>query len=164
MIFVKPQFKDNRSVATWGEFEQGAPEMAARGRDLLAHGDAWDAYLTTLAGEGLPRTHPVNIGIVDGRLLVFVQGHSAKTKDLVADGRYALHAFQDPAAPHEFLVRGRAIQIADREVRDRAAANWPFTPGDDYPLFELDIEHALFRERATPHDWGERYASWRPGG
>ncbi len=148
-------------MATWDEFEKGAPEMAARGRELLAHEGAWDAFLTTVAGDGLPRTHPVNIGIVDGRLLVFVQGHSAKTKDLVADGRYSLHAFQDPAAPHEFLVRGRAQQIADVDTRDRAAAVWPFTPGAEYPLFELGIEHALFGERGDPDQWPPRYTSWR---
>ena len=149
-------------MATWGEFEKGAPELAASGRTLLEHGGAWDAYLTTVAGEGLPRTHPVNVGIVDDRLLVFVQSNSAKAKDLGEDGRYSLHAFQDPAVPHEFLVRGRASLIADGEARDRAVAVWPFTPGEDYPLFELAISHALFGERGDPDQWPPRYTSWRP--
>ena len=115
-----------------------------------------------MAGEGLPRTHPVNVGIVDDRLLVFVQSSSAKAKGLLEDGRYSLHAFQDPAVPHEFLLRGRASLIADGEARDRAVAVWPFTPGDDYPLFELAISHALFGERGDPDQWPPRYTSWRP--
>ena len=150
-------------MASWSEFEAAAPEMAARGRDLLWRTGAGEGLLTTLAGEGLPRTHPVNVGIVEGRLLVFAQGHSAKAKDLVADGRYALHAYLIPEMPHEFLVRGRARQITDPAKRASAVAVWPFNPGDDYPFFELEIEHVLFGERATADDWPPIYTSWRPG-
>lgn len=105
--------------------------------------------------------HVVNVGIVAGRLLVFVQGHSAKAKDLTTDGRYALHAFQDPAVPHEFLLRGRAMPIADGELRAQAKSEWPFSPADEYPLFELDVAHAILGERATANDWPPKYASWR---
>lgn len=135
--------------------------MAARGHAALYRSGAGEGLLATVAGDGLPRIHPVNVGIVDGRLLVFVQDWSAKTKDLQADGRYALHAMQDPSEPHEFVVRGRARLVDDPDVRGRAIDVWPFTPGADYPLFELDIAHALFRPRATPHDWSEKYVSWR---
>jgi dipeptidyl aminopeptidase/acylaminoacyl peptidase len=147
---------------TWDELERSAPELAERGRALLFRTGTGEGLLTTVTGDGLPRTHPVNIGIVDGRLMVFVQGGSAKARDLVADGRYALHAHQDPAVPHEFLLRGRATPVTDKGTRDRAASVWPFSPGDDYPLFELGIEHALFGERADPDAWPPRYTSWRP--
>ena len=72
-----------------------------------------------------------------------------------------LHAFQDPAVPTEFLLRGRAIPIADGELRAQAVAAWSFNPGDEYPLFELDIAHALLRERPTADDWPRTYSSWR---
>ncbi|MGH2407791.1 MAG: pyridoxamine 5'-phosphate oxidase family protein [Candidatus Limnocylindrales bacterium] len=134
--------------------------MAQRGRELLFRSGSGEGLFTTIAGAGLPRTHPVNVGIVDGRLLVFVQGGSAKARDLVADGRYALHAHQDPAVPHEFLLRGRATLVTDKARRARAAASWPFTPGDDYPLFELRIEHALFGERGDADAWPPIYTSW----
>jgi hypothetical protein len=149
-------------MAEWSEFEAEAPDVAGHGRDLLTRTGVADPLLTTVAGDGLPRTHPVSVGIVDGRLLVFVQGQSAKVKDLVADGRYALHAFQDPVAPHEFLVRGRARLVTDSGGRERALAAWPFAPPDDYPLFELGIEHALLGERGDPDEWPPRYTSWRP--
>ncbi len=149
--------------ASWGEFEAAEPAMAAWGRKLLYRDGVGDALFTTVAGDAPPRTHPVNIGIVDGRLLVFVQDHSAKMRDLVVDGRYDLHAHQDPAAPHEFLLRGRAVAVTDAGVRSGAIAVWPFSPGDGYGLFELRIEHALFGERATAGDWPPRYVSWRPG-
>jgi hypothetical protein len=98
---------------------------------------------------------------VDGRLLVFVQQRSAKTRDLEADGRYALHAHLDPAIPHELLLRGRALAVTDGDLRARAAAVWPFAPDDSYPLFELQIDHALLGERASADDWPPRYTSWR---
>jgi len=148
-------------MASWGDFARAMPGMAAAGRAAFHRSGVGEGYFTTIRGSGLPRTHVINVGIVDDRLLAFVQGHSAKTRDLLEDGRYALHAFQDPAEPHEFLVRGRARLVTDAAVRARAAANWPFTPGDDYPLFELDIEHALFGERASPDDWPPMYRSWR---
>ena len=147
-------------MASWETLQASAPEMAQRGRALLFRSGVGDALFTTVAGAGLPRTHPVNIGIVEGRLLVFVQGGSAKTRDLLADGRYALHAHQDPAVPHEFLLRGRAVPVTDGGLRTRAMAVWPFTAGDDYPLFELDIEHALFGERGDADAWPPRYTSW----
>jgi hypothetical protein len=148
-------------MASWGEFAAQAPEMAAGGRSALYRSGAGEAYLSTVAGEGLPRTHVVNVGIVADRLLTFVQGHSAKTRDLMNDGRYALHAFQDPDAPHEFLLRGRARVVADPDLRAQAVAVWPFSPGDSYPLFELDISHALFGDRPSADDWPPRYTSWR---
>jgi hypothetical protein len=40
--------------------------------------------------------------------------------------------------------------------------SWPFTPDDSYPLVELDIEHALFGDRADPDAWPPVYTSWRP--
>src|SRR5207244_7916384 len=109
-----------------------------------------EGFLSTVAGEGLPRTHPVNVGIVDGRLMTFVQAGSSKARDLSADGRYALHAHQDPAVPHEFQVRGRAEIVTDAATRARAVESWPFSANEEYILFELGIEHAVFGERADP--------------
>jgi hypothetical protein len=148
-------------MASWAEFEQEAPEIAAAGRAALFRGGTSEVFLTTVPGAGLPRMHVVNVGIVSGRLLVFVQGQSAKAKDLTTDGRYALHAFQDPAVPDEFLLRGRAVLIADSELRAQAVANWAFRPADDYPLFELAIAHAILGARPSADDWPPKYASWR---
>jgi hypothetical protein len=149
-------------MASWSDLEREAPEVAAGGRAALERSGAWDGMLTTINGDGLPRTHPVNIGIVDGRLLVFAQGRSAKSRDLREDGRFALHAMQDPARPHEFLVRGRARLVSDPALRAAAVSVWSFTPADDYPLFELEIAHALFGKRGDPDAWPPAYTSWKP--
>jgi hypothetical protein len=146
---------------SWAEFAANEPEMAARGRQLLyRHGDG-EGLLATVAGDGLPRVHPLNVGVVGDRLLVFVQNRSAKAKDLATDGRYALHAHQDPSQPHEFLVRGRAHLIDDPTTRAAIAKDWFFKVSDDYPLYELSVEHAIFGERNSADEWPPRYRSWR---
>ena len=149
-------------MARWSEFEAAAPEMAAAGRETLFRSGSGNGFLTTINGDALPRTHPVNVGIVDGRLMTFIQGASAKARDLSTDGRYALHAHVDPTRPHEFLLRGRGLVVTDAATREMAVASWPFTPDDAYPLIELDIEHALFGDRADPDAWPPVYTSWRP--
>jgi hypothetical protein len=117
--------------------------------------------LATVAGTDLPRLHPVTVGFVDGRLLVFMIDGSPKTRDLLDDGRYAFHARLDPAVPREFVVRGHARAVADADLRDRAVAVWPFDAADGYTLFELEVEHALLGERDSADDWPPRYRSWR---
>ncbi len=148
----------------WDAFARDEPEMAELGRTLLYERGDGEGFLTTVAANGTPRIHPLNVGVADGRLLVFVQGHSAKARDLAANPHYALHAHQDPATPHEFMVRGEARLVTDAGVRHAAAEDWFFTVSGDYPLYELLIEHALLGERASADDWPPRYRSWRSAG
>src|SRR4029450_7908200 len=69
--------------ASWG----AAPAIPDAGRRLwYARGDG-EAILATIRGDGLPRIHPVNIGLVDGRLYTFVIGSSAKRIGLEREGR-----------------------------------------------------------------------------
>lgn len=141
--------------------------MAEKGRALLYQRGDGEGFLATVAAAGLPRIHPLNVGVVDGRLLVFVQDRSAKARDLEANPHYALHAHQDPDRPAEFLLRGTARLVTDAAVRAAAAGQWFFTVSDDYPLYELLVEHALLGERASVNEWPPRYRSWRsqvPGG
>jgi hypothetical protein len=148
-------------LVTWRQLAAAAPSIAERGRELLFRTGIGEGMLTTVAGGALPRTHPVHVGIVDGRLLTYLHNRSPKTRDLEADGRFALHAHQDPAAPHELLLRGRATRVTDATLTAEAAAGWSFAPGDEYQLFELSIEHAVLGERPSADDWPPRYTSWR---
>jgi hypothetical protein len=146
---------------SWAEFMRHEPEMAAKGRELLYQRGDGEGFLVTVKGDGLPRVHPVNVGVIGDRLLTFVQDRSAKARDLESDGRYALHAHQDPMQPHEFLVRGRANLVLDPIVRAEAAREWFFTVSDAYPLYELSIEHAILGERGSQDEWPPRYRPWR---
>ena len=142
-------------------FAAAEPEMAEKGRALLYQRGDGEAFLTTVAANGTPRIHPLNVGVKDGRLLVFIQDHSAKARDLRSNPHYALHAHMDAARPHEFMVRGEARLVTDAAARLAAAGDWFFTVSDSYPLYELLIEHALRGERDSANDWPPRYRSWR---
>jgi hypothetical protein len=148
-------------MSSWNEFAAAAPDLAARGRRLFERYGAGEALLATVRGDATPRIHPINIAIVDGRLLGFLIVGSSKLADVAADGRYALHAHQDRAEPHEFLLRGYAVEVVDPAVRAAAAAVWPFEVDDGYRLYEFTIDHAVFGERADPDAWPPRYTSWR---
>ena len=150
-------------MPSWNDLAKGSPAIADAGRRLIERSGIGEGLLATVRGDAPPRIHPVNVRIVDGRLLTFVIVGSAKAGDLLADGRYALHAHQDPAVPHEFLVRGHATEVRDAGLRSTAAGEWPFEVDDGYTLYELSIDHAVFGERASADDWPPVYTSWRPG-
>jgi hypothetical protein len=147
-------------LASWADFAAAAPEFAAAG---AAHLDraAGAALLATVRGDAPPRIHPVTVGIVAGGLYVFLLD-SAKRVDLIRDGRFALHAPQDQAAPDEFSVRGRAALVAAGDDRDRVASGWFFGVDDTYWLFELRIQSAIRGERAA-NEWPPRYTRWSAG-
>jgi hypothetical protein len=147
-------------MVTWSELDAAAPAIAAEGRRLLyARGDG-EALLATVRGDEPPRIHPINVGVVDGRLYAFLL-RSAKRVDLEQDGRYALHAHQDPAAPDEFSVRGRAQLIDDAEVRAAVGGSWFFEIDETYHLFELSIDAAVLGLRRAD-EWPPRYTRWPP--
>jgi hypothetical protein len=147
-------------MTTWADFEREQPAMAARGRELMYRSGEGEGMLVTVRDDVPPRVHPVNAGVVDGHFYTFVQGKSAKRRDLDEDGRYAFHTHLDPQAPSEFLVRGRAVEVTDPAFRAHVAKDWFFTVQDSYPLYELLVEHALLGERPTANDWPPLYTSW----
>jgi hypothetical protein len=150
-------------MATWDDLAAAEPELAETGRRLLKRTGIGEGLFASIRDGQPPRINPVYAEIVDGRLLTFVQAGSAKRRDLESDDRYAFHTHIDPSAPDEFAVRGHAREVIDPVLREHALAAWSFD-GSAYPLYELDIEHALLGRRATADDWPPVYASWRAGG
>ena len=147
-------------MATWTEFAAAAPGIATEGRRLLYRTDTGEALLSTVRGDAPPRIHPIYVAVLEDRLVAFIL-RSPKGTDLAEDGRFALHAHQDPDRPHEFLLRGRARPIDDEPTRARFADAWYFAVDEEYRLFEFLIEHAVFGERGSPDEWPPRYTSWR---
>ena len=146
------------AAASWDAFAASEPGLAATVRRHLRRGETDEALLATVCGDALPRINPVYVSIVAGRLLTVVLAGSAKLADLRADGRYALHAHQDPAAPTEVLLRGRAVEVSG-SLRDAAAAVWAF-PIDDGAVFELRIARVTVGERPDADAWPPVYRSW----
>lgn len=149
-------------MASWRDLEAGAPAIAREGRRLIyARGDGEGLLATVRGSDSPPRIHPINVGIVDGELVAFLLD-SAKRLDLERDGRFAIHTHQDPAAPDELSLRGRARVVTDAGGRARAAAAWPFEVDDSYELFAFDIGVAILGLRAAD-EWPPRYQRWRAG-
>lgn len=148
-----------RPSVAWAAFEAAAPHLAAEGRNLLRRDGGDSGLLATVRGDATPRIHPVTVGIVDGSLYVFVLP-SPKLTDLETDGRFALHAHQDAAAPGEFSIRGRAMRVDAATRRAAAVAAWPFEADETYALFELRLEAAVVGRRPTAEDWPPRYEAW----
>ena len=157
-VHVREAFRAPAAVA-WDAFEAAAPELAAAARALLRRGDIDEGLLATVRGDALPRINPVYVGVMDGHLLTVALSGSAKLRDLREDGRFALHAHQDPAAPSELLVRGRAVEV-EGPLRDAAAAVWSFKI-DDGVVFDLRIEQVTLGERPDADAWPPVYRSWR---
>ena len=143
---------------SWAEFAAADPELATIGRSMLYRTGRGRGLLATVSGDQPPRIHPMSVAIVDGRLITFVS-RSAKRTDLLADGRYALHAYIDEAAPSEFSVRGHAVLVAGEEAR-RLAADWYFETGDKYVPFELLVESVHYGGRPDADAWPPLFRSW----
>jgi hypothetical protein len=95
-------------VATWAEFADAEPELAAFGSERM---DGRIVYQATLQLDGGPRVHPVSPWLGAGLLCVSFRDTSPKMLEVARDPRYALHTAQpwgDHAGAHgEFMVRGR---------------------------------------------------------
>jgi hypothetical protein len=153
-----PMTTDPITGASWSELMAAQPNIAETGQRLLDRANGAALLATVRGADSPPRLHPVTVGVVDGALYAFLLD-SAKRRDLVDDGRYALHAHQDRTAPDEFSVRGRARLVPAGDVRNRVGSGWFFTVDDTYWLFELRIEAAILGERAED-EWPPRYTRW----
>ncbi len=149
-------------MATWDEFGQQAPGLAASGRALLYQHGVGLGFLATVRADGGPRLHPICPFVLDGLLLTFVVP-SPKLADLRRDGRFALHTFGSEGSDDEFYVTGAAIEVGDEATRSAAAAAYHIDVADDHVLFELNLHralHAAYRERGA---WPPTYTRWRSG-
>jgi hypothetical protein len=151
-------------MATWMEFEDDAPDIAAEGKKLLYQFGVGLAFLATIRKDGAPRLHPICPTVVDGHLYALI-GPSPKRGDLKRDGRYALHTFPPVNVDDEFLVMGRATFIEDKsieeKVRNDCVSRGMTSTGDDLP-FEFKIESAMHAKYPGGHGtWPPKYSIWK---
>jgi hypothetical protein len=151
----------------WSEFADEKPDMAEAGRALLYQYRVGLAYLATIRRDGGPRVHPVCPVIAGGGLYVFIGNQTPKLRDLLRDGRFALHAFPNREVDDEFCVSGRAERVGDPGIREVVyqayTATGAFTSNDT--LFELLLERALHAKYGPRPSWPPVYTRWscRPG-
>jgi hypothetical protein len=130
-------------MATWAQFAEAQPAMAAVGLALLEQFHL--AYLATVRADGSPRIHPVSPFLIEGRLIVATPPESPKAADQLRDGRYVIHMLpgKDDA---EFRVRGQARLVEAGPLRDAVLSDGPHYVKEHDCIFEYDIEEA-----ATAH-------------
>lgn len=128
-------------VATWSEFAEQAPDLAAFGQERLSLAPA---YLATVRGNGAPRVHPVSPIVGAGRLFVFMEPTSPKGDDLRVRRWYALHnGVPDTVGTGgEFTVYGNGRPVDDPDLRRAACEAATYQPEDRYVLFELGVDEA----------------------
>ena len=146
----------------WSDFAVERPEMAEAGRALIYQFRVGLGYLATVRRDGGPRVHPVCPVIANGGLYVFIGNRSPKLRDLLRDGRFALHSFPNPQVDDEFTVRGHAERVDDAAIRqivyDAYTATGAFTSDDT--LFELRLERVLHAKYGPRPSWPPAYTSW----
>ena len=144
-------------MTDFGEMAARAPELADACRRLMKGDGATVSYLATVRKDGGPRVHPVMPVIADGRLYTFVVSMSWKYRDLLRDGRYALHSSNATIEGEEFYLTGPARPIDSPETRAAVRASCDNRIGglDFEMLFELDVEYALHTRWAN---WGTNEA------
>lgn len=146
----------------WCEFAAAAPDMAEAGRTLLYQFRVGLGYLATVRKDGAPRLHPVCPVLANDGLYAFIGNHSPKRRDLLRDGRFALHTFPNPQVDDEFTVSGRATRVDDGAIRqivyDAYTATGAFTSDDT--LFELRLDRALHAKYGPRPSWPPAYTRW----
>jgi hypothetical protein len=102
-------------VASWGEIERIAPDLAREARTLLkAH---VHKTIATVRADGSPRISGIEAKLIDGDLWIGSMPGSRKGADLARDPRFALHSGSDdpPDWRGDAKLAGLAEVIADQE-------------------------------------------------
>jgi hypothetical protein len=170
-------------MATWGEFEGQAPEVATVAHALWPGIVALEAgapppvgrptfavaYLATVRRDGAPRLHPFCPVLAGGRLFAAIPRTSPKGWDLRRDPRCVIHAMPG-LEDDELCLRAEAREVTDAatralvvEVVERSRVGGMIETVRDDPLFELDLQQvdvARWLDIGQPGTRAER-AQWR---
>lgn len=148
-----------RNMATWQQFAEQAPALAdaVRAR-FTAHKHH---VLATLRTDGSPRVSGTEVEILDGGLVLGSMFGAVKAKDLVRDGRYALHS--NPG--HHTMdggdakIAGTAREVVGEEF-ETVLASYTYEVPKPLHLFVLDIDEVAL----TTVDGERLYVDlWKPG-
>jgi hypothetical protein len=147
-------------MASWGEIEVDAPELAQRARQLF------DAHthktMATLRRDGSPRISGTEIQFADGEMWFGSMANAVKALDLRRDPRFAIHSGSDdpPEWTADAKVAGRAEEINDPEAR--AARLGDMAAGGSH-LFRADITELVVTSVAGDPPDHLVIESWHPG-
>jgi hypothetical protein len=152
-------------MATWREFEEDAPELAARARHFLEGHK--HKTLATLRKDGSPRISGTEADLVDGELLWGSMWRAVKALDLLRDPRFALHSGSDdpPDWNGDAKVAGRAEEVDDDERKRALTAAQGNEGGEslgEWHLFRADVDEVVVT-RLSDTRKNLVIELWRPG-
>jgi Pyridoxamine 5'-phosphate oxidase len=135
-------------MASWSEFADAAPALAASIRAVFHQYGPGLGYLATVRSDGGPRVHPVAPTVVMGGLYCCVVD-TPKRHDLDRDPRFALHSFPAEDSDDEAGVRGTARLVTDPGVIRRVAMATRADSRVEWWLYELRVDSAFYIRRSS---------------
>lgn len=146
--------------ARWSRFADEAPALAAQ---VLARFEASKHHvLATLRLDGAPRVSGTELQFHADALYAGSMAGSIKAKDLLRDGRFAVHANPGDGTMSggDVKISGIAIEITDTDVIAGYAG--AIAPPEPFHLFELRLTEAVL---TSLHPDGDRLVieHWRLG-
>lgn len=142
-------------MATWQRFEEEAAELAAAVRARFGAGQTH--VLATLRRDGSPRVSGTEVDFRGAELSFGSMRGAVKARDLLRDGRCAIHAHPYGDGDGDAKVAGVALEVAGA---DRAAYTTGTEPPGGFHAFRLDLHEAVLTRVV-----GEELviSVWRPG-
>jgi len=156
-------------MATWSELRDARPDLTDAGRGLLYQFGVGLAFLATVAHDGEPRVHPMCPLLSDDELFAFLVP-SPKRRDLLCNGRYAMHSFPPPDNEDAFYLRGQAHAVDDDSLRaklgrqfleEREQLGLSLDDLADHMLFAFDIARCLLTRTTGHGDSNPQHTVWR---
>ena len=137
-------------MPSWAEFETAQPDFAARVRRLMEARK--HLTMATLRRDGSPRISGTEVQFTGGQLRIGSMPNAVKARDLLRDGRVAIHGpTTDPPDDDPNVWVGEA-KIAGRALALESA--------DGSHSFAIDIDEAvvtsLERNRLVVESWNPR--------
>ncbi|MEO6397276.1 MAG: pyridoxamine 5'-phosphate oxidase family protein [Tepidiformaceae bacterium] len=132
-------------MASWQQFEQESPELAALAEQRFSAYDL--VMLGTLRKDGSPRITPIEYTFFDGELVLGGMWQSKKMLDLLRDPRCAIHCVTTDKDGKQGDVKlyGRCLPMAEERVEPYwqhifELLNW--RPTGPAHVFVFEIESA----------------------
>ena len=126
-------------MATWQEFSEQAPELAARAFERFeAHRHK---TMATIRADGSPRISGTEVPIHGGEVWLGGMTGNRRFADLRRDPRVAIHsASEDPDVwTGDAKLAGRAVEVTDDAGKAAFRGDAPEVPPGDFELFRIDL-------------------------
>ena len=130
-------------MATWQEFGEQAPEMAAR---AFARFEAHrHKTMATIRADGSPRISGTEVTLAHGEVWLGGMTGNRRFADLRRDPRLAIHsASEDPDVwTGDAKLAGRAVEVTDEAGRAAFTGSLDEAPPGDFELFRVEVTEVV---------------------